>query len=169
VLNAPILAARLRIGWVAAAAVSFPAGAATPPAWQPTQADVCAVVAAADPYVATSPATSPPAPGSAAPGASARDPRAVAEAAKRRDAIRYSDRWHGLGWRYEGGVLSGTWGTCPLASLPFNTLSFSDDGRFAMTEWGGEPVPLGGEWGDCVFEKVAGRWQSLGCVTTAMS
>lgn len=144
------------------AVVPSPGEAAARQPWQPPQADVCAVAALADPHA---PAPKPAANTAPSPA----QLKAAVDEANRRDGIRYTDRWQGLGWHYEAGVLSGTWGRCRLASLPFNILSFSDDGRFAMTEWGSEPIPLGGEWGDCVFEKVAGRWHSLGCVPTAMS
>lgn len=145
-----------RVAWPALliAAAAAPAAAQTvppfgpPPGWRFSEVDVCAVAA-----IAERPSRSP----------------AGAGTAGRRDGIHDTARWYLLDWRFEGGRLHGPWGSC-RAPAPSRAFFFSADRRYALAEYESDgALPLGGEWGYCVYEKAAGRWRLVGCRITALS
>jgi hypothetical protein len=148
----------LLAGAVRAAALgacsTTPAPEAVPP--QPPlavgQADICAVAARPE-----------------APGMDQTDHDEALAARKNR--ILETARWQSVAWRYDGPArrLHGAWGECPTSGLAFSTLSFSDDGRYAVTYGGWQSGPLSGGWGHCLFEKAGERWELIACDVTDVS
>jgi hypothetical protein len=69
----------------------------------------------------------------------------------------------GTNWRFV------YWGDCPVRPAAIESMSFSPDGRFALTEGGWQAGPLAGGWGYCLFEKTDKGWLPAGCVLTAIS
>jgi hypothetical protein len=69
----------------------------------------------------------------------------------------------GTDWR------SVSWRDCPSGSGAVETMRFSPDGRYALTEGGWQAGPLEGGWGYCLFRKTEAGWAPVDCVTTAIS
>jgi len=74
-------------------------------------------------------------------------------------------RWQDVRWRYDRRRhrLHGPWGRCEVADSGFRTLSFSNDGRFAITCGSWIAGPLLGGGGHCLYEKTDGRWRPVAC------
>lgn len=86
----------------------------------------------------------------------------------RADEILTTARWREVRWRYDRRRhrLHGAWGRCEKVDPGFQTLSFSADGRFAMTYGSWLAAPLFGGGGHCLYEKADGRWAPLVCQVT---
>jgi hypothetical protein len=132
------------IGTAAALAALFAAGGAEAGPRREespvTRADICAVAAR------------PELPGY--------DPPPFPERASGAEIGAIVDRTH---WQYA------YWGDCPVRPGAIESLSFSPDGRYALTEGGWQSGPIEGGWGYCLFEKTDSGWLPMACVTTAIS
>jgi hypothetical protein len=86
----------------------------------------------------------------------------------RADEILASAKWQDVRWRYDRHRrrLRGPWGRCEGVDPGFSTLSFSADGRFAMTYGSWIAAPLFGGGGHCLYEKADGGWRLLVCEVT---
>jgi hypothetical protein len=69
----------------------------------------------------------------------------------------------GTDWQYAD------WCDCPVRPHAIESLSFSPDGRYALTQGGWQSGPLEGGWGYCLFEKTKSGWAPMACIVTAIS
>ena len=86
----------------------------------------------------------------------------------RADEILKAAQWQEVRWRYHRGrrMFQGRWGRCENVDPGFKTLSFSAEGRFAMTYGNWLAAPLYGGGGYCLYEKTGDGWQLLVCEVT---
>ncbi|HEX6376298.1 MAG TPA: hypothetical protein VFZ91_11325 [Allosphingosinicella sp.] len=138
------VASLLAVAAAAKAAAAVPA----PEAGPGSPADVCAIAAR------------PEAPGY--------DQTDDPEKGARADAIFRATDWRIGGWDYKVKIRP-EWGHCPIGSVRFSSLSFSPDGRYALTEGGWQAGPIEGGQGHCVFEKIGKAWALVACAITAIS